>query len=229
MAQPVVALLLALQITAPDIPAKTVHHAESVAAFIFAQAGVSVSWSDRGVYRIQIMNSQPRNHSRDAAGFAVLTPADSGYAAISYAAVEQTANSLGADPGDLLGATIAHEVGHLLLGPAHSQTGVMRAHFGARELEMVGRGELLFDAGQAARIRLRISNNMPAKLPSSNAKELGSGVATDDVIVTVHPTQGGSDCGPDELNTKKAPEAPAGGALGVAGRNTVLLPVVAQN
>jgi hypothetical protein len=174
------------------------------------------------------MHSQLRNHSPDAAGFAVLTPGDSGYAAISYVAVEQTANSLGADPGDLLGAAIAHEVGHLLLGPAHSQTGIMRAHFGAREMEMVGRGELLFDADQAARIRLRKSNNMPAKLPSS-AMELGSGVAAAEVIVTVHPVQGGSACAPDESNTKKAPEAPAGGALGAAGRNTVLLPVVAQN
>ena len=156
MATPIAVLLLALQVSAPGIPPKAVHHAEAVAAFILSQAGVTVSWSGRGDYHIQILASPPRNLSSDAAGFAVLTPGDSGYAAISYPAVEQTANNLEADPGDLLGAAIAHEIGHLLLGPRHTQAGVMRAHFGPHEMEMAGRGELLFDADQAARIREKL-------------------------------------------------------------------------
>ena len=156
MATPIAVVLLTLQVSAPDIPPKTVHQAEGVAAFILSQAGVSVSWSARGDYHIQILNSPPHNLSPDAAGFAVLTPGDSGYAAISYPAVQQAANGLQADPGDLLGAAIAHEIGHLLLGPKHSQTGLMQAHFGAHEIELAGRGELLFDADQAARIRKRL-------------------------------------------------------------------------
>jgi hypothetical protein len=150
---PIAAVLIALHLSSTGIPAKTVSHAESIATFILAQAGVSVLWNAPGGFYVRIMNSQPRNRSAGAAGFAVLTPGDSGYAAISYPTVEQAATGLGADPADLLGAAIAHEVGHLLLGPAHSQTGVMRAHFRGREIEMAGRGELLFDAGQAARIR----------------------------------------------------------------------------
>jgi hypothetical protein len=154
---PIAIVFLALQVSAPGIPPKTVRHAESVAAFILAQAGVVVSWSGRGDYQIQIMNSQLRNRSADAAGFAVLTPGDSGYAAIGYRAVEQTADSLEVNPGDLLGAAIAHEAGHLLLGPGHSRTGVMRAHFGVREIEMAARGELLFDADQATKIRMHLT------------------------------------------------------------------------
>jgi hypothetical protein len=150
---PIAAVLITIQISAPGIPPKTVNHAESIAAFILARAGVSVRWSGQGAYQVQITNSSLRNLSADAAGFAVLTPGDSGYAAIGYPAVEETANSLEADPGDLLGAALAHEVGHLLLGPAHTATGIMRAHFGLREIQLAGRGELLFSADQAARLR----------------------------------------------------------------------------
>jgi hypothetical protein len=161
VATPIAAVLIVLQVSAQGIPAKPVRHAENVAAFIFAQAGVSVSWSGRGGYHIQIMNSLPRNRSADAAGFAVLTPGDSGYIAIGYPSVAQTAIGLETDPGDLLGAVIAHEVGHLLLGPEHSQTGVMRAHFGAREIDMATRGELLFNADQGARIRAHLKLSEP--------------------------------------------------------------------
>lgn len=156
MIAPIAAVFLTLQIGSAGIPPKTVRHAESVAAFILARAGVTVRWSGQGSYQVQITNSPLRNLSADAAGFAVLTPGDSGYAAISYPAVEEMANSLEADPGDLLGAALAHEVGHLLLGPTHTATGVMRAHFGPRDIEMVGRGELLFSPDQAARLREKL-------------------------------------------------------------------------
>jgi len=169
VAAPLTAVLLALQISAPGIPPRTVRQAEDVAAFILAKAGVSVSFGSQGSYRIQIMTAPLRNLSADAAGFAVLTPGDWGYAAISYPAVEQTANSLEADTGDLLGAAIAHEVGHLLLGKAHTRSGIMQARFRLREIEMAGRGELLFDAGQAGKLRAKIrsqSTSIPARAES---------------------------------------------------------------
>ena len=164
---PIATVLIALQLSAPGIPPKTVRQAESIVAFILAKAGVSVSWDGPGAYQIQITNSPLRGRSADAAGFAVLTPGDSGYAAISYPAVEQTAGSVGADPGDLLGAAIAHEAGHLLLGPAHSPFGVMRAHFRLREIEMAGRGELLFSADQAARLREKLRSKATSATATS--------------------------------------------------------------
>jgi hypothetical protein len=153
----IAAVLIALRISAPGIPPKTVRQAEDIATFILAKAGIAVSWNCQGSYLVQITNSQLRNLSADAAGFAMLTPGGSGYAAISYPAVEQTANGLEASPGDLLGVAIVHEVGHLLLGPEHSQAGIMRAHFGIREIRMAGKGELLFDADQAARLRATLT------------------------------------------------------------------------
>jgi hypothetical protein len=153
---PTAAVLIALQISAPGIPPRTVRQAENIVSLILAHAGVAVVWDGPADYHIQIMNSQPRNLSPGAAGFAVLTPGDSGYAAISFPSVVQTAAGLEADPANLLGASLAHELGHLLLGAAHTQGGVMRAHFRRQEIEMAGRGELLFDAGQVARIRSKL-------------------------------------------------------------------------
>jgi hypothetical protein len=145
--------MIGLQTASPAIPAKTMRQAEKTAGYILAKTGVTVKWGDRGAIRLRIGDEPLLGHSLDAVGFAFTSLGDSNYAEISYPAVEAAAASLQTDPAELLGAAVAHEVGHLLLGPAHSLAGVMTAHFRGREAELVGRGELLFDTAQAIRIR----------------------------------------------------------------------------
>ncbi len=54
----------------------------------------------------------------------------------------------------ILGHMIAHEIGHLLLGPqSHSLAGIMRAPWRRTDLDRAARGQLLFTAKQAERIR----------------------------------------------------------------------------
>jgi hypothetical protein len=56
--------------------------------------------------------------------------------------------------GPILGDLIAHEIGHLLLGPdSHCTGGIMRPHWGERDLEEAQRGQMLFTAQQAERMR----------------------------------------------------------------------------
>jgi len=56
--------------------------------------------------------------------------------------------------GPILGELIAHEIGHLLLGPdSHCTGGIMRPHWGERDLEEAQRGQMLFTAQQAERMR----------------------------------------------------------------------------
>jgi hypothetical protein len=56
--------------------------------------------------------------------------------------------------GVLLGHGIAHEIGHLLLGTQrHSSSGLMQAHWDARELRLAVSGLLNFSARQAEAIR----------------------------------------------------------------------------
>jgi hypothetical protein len=53
----------------------------------------------------------------------------------------------------LLGCVLAHEIGHLLLGPEHSPDGIMRADFGKCEMERAGQRHLVFTAAERRRLR----------------------------------------------------------------------------
>ncbi len=57
----------------------------------------------------------------------------------------------------ILGHTMAHEVGHLLLGTnAHSQMGIMRPKWLRQELRRVGMGTLLFTPDQGRSIQTKL-------------------------------------------------------------------------
>jgi len=75
--------------------------------------------------------------------------------------VEAAAKSLDVEAPYILGATLAHEIGHLLLGArSHFPSGVMCPHFGRAQLRMAARGELLFTSEQAGRIRAEVVRRM---------------------------------------------------------------------
>jgi len=152
------------------VPGKTLLRAERLAAAILGQAGVEVTWleCDRvpdpcrqdltsNEFWLHLLKNSPPALRGDATGFAVLMPRRDGavsYAGVSYPAVEDVASGLEADVSDVLGATMAHEIGHILLGSkAHSRSGVMSSRLQKAEVRMAGRGELRFTAKQAERIR----------------------------------------------------------------------------
>jgi hypothetical protein len=61
----------------------------------------------------------------------------------------------------LLGAAIAHEVGHLLLaGNAHTVTGIMSAQWGPKEKKDALMGVLTFSRRQSEQIRANVSQRM---------------------------------------------------------------------
>jgi hypothetical protein len=58
---------------------------------------------------------------------------------------------------EILAAAMAHEIGHLLLGPnSHSSTGIMRAKWTRDELELARLGRLLFTPEQSALLRAEV-------------------------------------------------------------------------
>jgi hypothetical protein len=70
----------------------------------------------------------------------------------------------------MLGCAIAHEVGHLLLGPnSHSGGGIMHGEWGSTELRLALMGRLLFASQQAKLIRAEARRRM--KLPTGTPKE----------------------------------------------------------
>jgi hypothetical protein len=68
--------------------------------------------------------------------------------------VTKLAYAAGADASTLLGRTIAHEIGHLLLGhPRHSRTGLMRPFWSQEEIRGIRPAGWQFSAAEAAQMR----------------------------------------------------------------------------
>jgi hypothetical protein len=167
LAQATIASLLTIRLLAPNaVPRSVLTRAQTFAANALARAGIRVTWvrcpcdapPRPADAPIQILERQPFNLSRDAAGFAVTHPGAGGYAALSYPQVRAAAAQCDRPPFLVLGATMAHEIGHLLLGSqAHSPRGVMSARIGCPELRLASRGELRFDPDEARRMRAEVA------------------------------------------------------------------------
>lgn len=157
-------------------PTKTVQEAAAEAARILRTAGLESLWIECPLPRPGALmpdacqkpaglndfslNILPQSLAKRWAlcasmlGFAILSSDGEGRAGgVSYDAVE----ALGeweASRVQLLGAVMAHEVGHLLLrSKDHSPAGLMRARWDSKDLERAAKGDLLFVPQQAALIR----------------------------------------------------------------------------
>jgi hypothetical protein len=72
--------------------------------------------------------------------------------------VQELAKYGDATKSQLLGHALAHEVGHLLLGPnSHTATGVMRPQWHHQDLQTIARAHLFFTDQQARRVRDEVS------------------------------------------------------------------------
>jgi hypothetical protein len=168
-----------------EVSRGTLTRAEEEASRIFREAGVETTWVDcptsqaeadkypacelplgaMGVdLRILTRAMAARVQSgRERLGFALpSTKVGSASAAwVFYHRVEQLAESKDASAAQILGHAVAHEIGHLLLGPnRHSPTGVMRAEWGRAELQRASRGEMLFTPEQCGIIRAEVQARM---------------------------------------------------------------------
>jgi hypothetical protein len=72
--------------------------------------------------------------------------------------VRTLATAGGVDAGTLMGRAIAHEIGHLLLGAAHSRSGVMRPVWSAPVVRVAGARAWTFSDREAARLRKNLSD-----------------------------------------------------------------------
>ncbi len=80
---------------------------------------------------------------------------------IFYPLVEKLAEKMHTDAHLVLGAGVAHEIGHMHLGnnrEAHSKDGIMCGVWSHREFELMSIGELNFSREQGERIRAAISS-----------------------------------------------------------------------
>lgn len=99
-----------------------------------------------------------RRSERDALGFALPCPQGRGgcLAYIFYPRIQTLAAVDDASLSDVLGHVMAHEIGHLLLGPGHSPAGIMQAEWTRRDLESAARNELSFTPQEMELLRAAV-------------------------------------------------------------------------
>jgi hypothetical protein len=148
------AVVIAIHLVVPaSVPEAAVAAAREVATTILQSAGVQPVWGGADVaapltLRLQVLDGRLALPG-DAAGYTIRD-----YAVVSYAASESAAGWCGQAVAVVLGATMAHEIGHLLLPPpSHSASGVMSPRLTCRDLRLASRGELRFTGDEVRAIR----------------------------------------------------------------------------
>jgi len=169
-------------------PPTILARAEREAGRIFGDAGLKVLWLDcmpgsstpisqdpcheaieTADIRLRILLAPVRNNLQDSVfGFAIAPALATVYyeSALGFAKYDQAEF----EAPIVLGCAIAHEIGHLLLGPnRHSVSGIMRARWDRRDIREELQGAMLFTPQQARlmqaemqrRITLLLANYRP--------------------------------------------------------------------
>ena len=156
--------------------------AESVAARLFAHAGIRIDWlncgraTETGEERASCskaafpehlevrLRQRSRNLNESTLGLSFLDGHGIGcHADVFYAGVAPMQQEAGLSAEAILGLVIAHELGHLLLGTnSHAARGIMRANWKKQDLSLASKGMLGFSENQAQQMRVRLEN---ASLP----------------------------------------------------------------
>ncbi len=171
--------------------------AEGEATRIFARAGVDARWVDcptahadqdnfpncqsewqANNYILRVMPTAmvaTLGESQDSLGCTLVCNTGEGVmASVFYNRINELSGGPHAPVPVLLGRAMAHEIGHLLLGPnAHSRTGIMRAQWSDHDFTMEARIELFFTAEQSRRMKTRLAEQAQTWQAQAKAVELG--------------------------------------------------------
>jgi hypothetical protein len=165
---------------------ETLTNAENTASGIFRQAGIQVRWREGFAYAAERRNAAVRIPEDPASLVVKLQPESE---AARYG-VRPVCGGIGLPSGAIifvrrfdsthLGVVMAHEIGHMVLGPnAHAIVGIMRATILAEDWAQAERGTLGFTRSQGKGIREWIDRRIAAiwvKTPDS--KEGSSATAS---------------------------------------------------
>jgi hypothetical protein len=169
-----------------NLPESVVAGAKAETEAIFRYAGIRIEWKACDEYQangaagvpwfiVRLRNDKPPKlagaSSLDAMGKAFLDKeSEEGYLTdANFRAVQELAERHRVDADELLGCVIAHELGHLLLGPGHVPGGIMQAHWSGNELQSLRQRRLKFNHFQRGRIQSELRTR-------AEAQETASGV-----------------------------------------------------
>jgi len=138
---------------------------ETLSALLLSRAGIRTQWVhcgghlqgsepascaanlEKGTVMMRILVAYPGNQNKhgDPLGTAMV---ESGYASIYATEIHKYAAHNGLSDGSLMAYAATHEIGHLLLGPNHSSSGIMRAVWGEAEYREMAQRWLGFGAAE---------------------------------------------------------------------------------
>jgi hypothetical protein len=164
------------------VTGETLTNAENRAAEIFRDAGIQLIWRDGFAYAAERQKAEIPQPEDPATLIVKLQPAsDAARYGVRLAcegiglpsgAIVFVRTSDGKDPGSAgahLGYIIAHELGHILLGPnAHSIVGIMRGTLLQDDWEKAAQGTLDFTRSQKRQIRTWIAERSGSWSASRN-------------------------------------------------------------
>lgn len=149
---------------------KTAIAAEAAAAALFHAVDIEIAWAkceaglegdaatEQHWFTMRLREGRPfvtpATSAFDTMGEAFLSLESAGYIAdVYYEVVASVAAGQEVELPALLGYVIAHELGHLLLGPGHNAKGIMRAGWDLRDIQAIRQGCLKFSPAEGLRMR----------------------------------------------------------------------------
>jgi hypothetical protein len=156
------------------LPRWTLDRTAKETAQIFGELGIDVVWSecpttDREIDQFQgclnrlepadvVLKIIPRFQSkREGFRDTLFGFAAGSQITIVYNRVEEVAKGVEASRPQILAVSIAHEIGHVLLGPgSHSPTGIMRSQWNEEEFRRCTRQTFCFTPEQAERLKAEL-------------------------------------------------------------------------
>jgi hypothetical protein len=144
--------------------------AESVAAKVFAKAGIELHWlpcdgkispacgavaGRKDVFYLQLLGAAPANLTKGALGASIIDANGGQHGRVYVGRVEDLIESMHPPAGrtHVLAYAMAHEIGHLLGIVRHSPASVMGDTWSYDDYLRMGRAQMGFIASDAARMR----------------------------------------------------------------------------
>jgi hypothetical protein len=179
-----------------NVDRKAMLEAEGEATRILADAGVHARWVDCPIRHADVDNypgclspwqwndyalrleptamAASKDKSEDRLGYAVICDNRACPANVYYDRVRGVAGGNNAPTQILLGRVMAHEIGHLLLGPNHTRTGIMQGAWSGRQLDMEAAHGMLFTPEQSRAMKTRLAAQELAWVPQATVAVLGN-------------------------------------------------------
>jgi len=162
-----------------NAPAETIDRASAVAGLVLGHAGVATIWEygapdsqegritdvsaagrptadTREYLVVRIVTGIPPHVYPRATGYALPFARQGAHATLFYDRIEKVSvgSIVGPSTGSLLGAAMAHEIGHVLLSSTeHCAQGVMKGNWGPSEFRLIACRGLHFTPENAAALR----------------------------------------------------------------------------